>query len=132
MRVVCPSCEATYDVPDAMLGDRPRRLRCARCAHEWTVEHPPAAEHSPPPAFAAPESREWPDAPLERVPLGTAPGLDADEMETQPSERPRLRAAAWVLSLVIVAGGLAGAVIEREAVMQAWPPSARVLGLFGH
>lgn len=38
MRLVCPSCEATYEVPDAVLGAAPRRLKCAKCQQEWTVD----------------------------------------------------------------------------------------------
>lgn len=34
MRIVCPSCAATYDVPDAALAPG-RPVRCTRCGTEW-------------------------------------------------------------------------------------------------
>lgn len=35
MRLTCPNCSTEYDVPDAALGARRRKLRCGLCAHEW-------------------------------------------------------------------------------------------------
>jgi predicted Zn finger-like uncharacterized protein len=43
MRIVCPSCNATYEVPAPLLGNAARRLRCARCQREWSVEGPAPA-----------------------------------------------------------------------------------------
>jgi len=57
MRVACDSCSAAYEVPDHLLGSRPRLLRCARCGAEWTVsaEPPlPTAEAVPEEAILAP------------------------------------------------------------------------------
>jgi predicted Zn finger-like uncharacterized protein len=62
MRIRCPSCSATYEVPDTML-DPPRTVRCAKCAHDWTAvailepEVPEAPEEA-----AEPEVAEMADA----------------------------------------------------------------------
>ncbi|MGE4481002.1 zinc-ribbon domain-containing protein [Acidocella sp.] len=37
MRIACPNCHALYDVPDDLIGGRPRRLRCEQCGHGWRV-----------------------------------------------------------------------------------------------
>ena len=34
MRIVCPGCEAAYEVPEAMLSPG-RTVRCARCGRGW-------------------------------------------------------------------------------------------------
>ncbi|MCX7933366.1 MAG: zinc-ribbon domain-containing protein, partial [Rhodovarius sp.] len=34
MRLACPACAATYEVPDALVGQG-RQIRCARCGHVW-------------------------------------------------------------------------------------------------
>lgn len=34
MRITCPACNASYDVPEIMLGRR-QAVCCARCAEEW-------------------------------------------------------------------------------------------------
>jgi hypothetical protein len=39
---------------------------------------------------------------------------------------------AWVLTVLVLAGSAAAAVIWRDTVMQAWPPSALILAPFGH
>jgi predicted Zn finger-like uncharacterized protein len=44
MRIVCPSCEATYEVPKSLLGDGGKLVRCARCGKEWLPEATPPAE----------------------------------------------------------------------------------------
>jgi predicted Zn finger-like uncharacterized protein len=54
MRLVCPECTAAYDVPDGMVGGAPRRVRCARCSHEWIFDPPAQAAAPPPDGPAAP------------------------------------------------------------------------------
>jgi predicted Zn finger-like uncharacterized protein len=54
MRLVCPECTAAYDVPDSMLGGAARRVRCARCSHEWIFD--PAAQAAAPPSEPPPEA----------------------------------------------------------------------------
>ncbi len=52
MRIACPNCQTLYDVPDNLLGGRPRRLRCEQCGHGWRVmpEGQEEAASAPPPA----------------------------------------------------------------------------------
>jgi predicted Zn finger-like uncharacterized protein len=47
MKIICPSCQTSYDVSAASLGDGGRSVRCVRCRNVWfaTAEpEPPAAE----------------------------------------------------------------------------------------
>ncbi|WP_237153328.1 zinc-ribbon domain-containing protein [Oryzibacter oryziterrae] len=46
MRIVCPSCEASYQLADGALGSTGRKVRCARCGNVW---HAFPAEQPPPP-----------------------------------------------------------------------------------
>ena len=57
MRIVCPHCAASYDVPDTLLVGR-TAVRCARCAGEWPLDASPVAPPVAPPAAppAAPPS----------------------------------------------------------------------------
>ena len=48
MKIVCPTCEATYEVPESVLAAK-RALRCARCGNEWV----PGANWQPEPSPAA-------------------------------------------------------------------------------
>ncbi len=64
MRIVCPACDAVYEVPDSLLGAEARALRCARCGHEWV----PRAE--------AVAGGPLPDVPIHDAPLPDAPPPD--------------------------------------------------------
>jgi predicted Zn finger-like uncharacterized protein len=83
MRTVCPSCDATYEVPDAMLAGGPRLVKCARCGGEWTATAAPPPEPTaaptaeptadPPPSVTA----EQPPPPPK--PAGPMAALEADQ-----------------------------------------------------
>lgn len=75
MRITCPACAAAYDVPDRLVGAR-RRLRCARCGHDWQIEPGPAAP-APRPSLA------------ERSAAAPSPGSSRDGFgEEAPVARP--------------------------------------------
>jgi predicted Zn finger-like uncharacterized protein len=52
MKIVCPSCAATYEVPEAAVAAK-RTVRCARCGGDW-VPGATDAPHATPSAEAAP------------------------------------------------------------------------------
>lgn len=133
MRITCPSCHAIYEVPDALLGDA-HKVRCARCAFEWTPQSAAAQPRPPPP-------RLRPDLRLERMARAEPqPPLPAPlvEREAPPSLRARSRpipalasiAAVATSVLVLIAFGWA-AYAWRAEVMQAWPPSQRLFAALG-
>ena len=123
MRLACPSCQASYDVPDDRLGAETRRLRCACCAHEWAYG-PPLPPEVPPPPPPRP-----PAAPLVATPrLAPAPAFPPDE---PPPPTNRHAPAAWVASLLLLAGLAVAAAQFRAEIMQAWPPSQRLYAVFG-
>ena len=35
MQLVCPNCDAHYDISPSALGPKGKEVRCAKCAHEW-------------------------------------------------------------------------------------------------
>lgn len=35
MRLICPSCEAQYEIPDEMIPEEGRDVQCADCEHTW-------------------------------------------------------------------------------------------------
>jgi predicted Zn finger-like uncharacterized protein len=143
MRIACPACPASYEVPDSLI--RPgRAVRCARCGGDWVpvaalppVEpiEPAAPDMSPPPA--------WPRHGPHSVPAeadGAAASLEPparlsamDRLAAHPAwpqSRLRLR-VAWAASIVLLALGAWGAFGWRGQIIDAWPPSARMYALFG-
>ena len=45
MRLICPSCDAQYDVPAGVIPQGGRDVQCSDCAHTWFQPHPDDAEH---------------------------------------------------------------------------------------
>lgn len=41
MKITCPSCDTSYQLPDGAVGDRGRKVKCATCGFKWQV-HPAA------------------------------------------------------------------------------------------
>ncbi len=150
MRIRCPSCSATYDVPDALL-DPPRTVRCAKCAHDWMAE--PVVDPEPVDAEAAAVAVEapvaaLPDAPspterLHQDPVFQAPPvvetpLSALERLALPADlappnqtRDNLLTVAWAASFAIMAGLGVAAYTERDSLMRHWPASQRVYATIG-
>ena len=137
MRIRCPSCSATYEVPDALL-DPPRTVRCAQCGHDWMAE--PVAEAPRPEQHVAEAPAEQPIAetirepePVEAEPPLTA--LDrlaaAGEMSPVIRRRDHWLTAAWAASFAALAAlGVAG-YAERDRLMKEWPASQRVYAALG-
>ena len=44
MRVVCPSCNAAYQLDDARVPDRGANVKCSRCQKTFPVKKQPAGE----------------------------------------------------------------------------------------
>jgi predicted Zn finger-like uncharacterized protein len=141
MRIRCPSCSATYEVPDTLV-ERPRTVRCAKCAHDWlatAIDENPLLE----PAIAEPTETGMPvqdpaDNAPERDPvLGPTPLSAIERLSASADLSPRIRrqdrilTAAWAVSFAALAGlGVAG-YTKRDALMREWPASKRVYATLG-
>ena len=143
MQVLCPSCETAYEIPELQ---RPRKLRCARCASEWRVapesetasEAPPALagdeagfapEPDPDPEVSAPQEIATAlDPPLPEQRLGTAAaGRARAGLSTRRGDL--LIGLLWLASLVLIAAGLWALWHWRGPVAHRWPPSLRLYRL---
>lgn len=81
MRLSCPNCATEYEVPDAALIGRSRKLRCAQCGTQWQTEilSPDSVpEQTPPPAQESPSAPE---------PEGPAPYWTT--LRNAPTEPPK-------------------------------------------
>ena len=132
MRIVCPSCEATYDVPDVTLGAAGRQVRCARCSTVWQVDPTPAEaiedrpEADLPPPIAIPRGVSEPD--FASQPMSATHRLPTTE---KSSGGIAALATAWLASLAILGAASWAVVTWRAAIMQAWEPSKRLYQWLG-
>lgn len=84
MQIQCSQCAAKYLVPDHAIGAGGRKVRCAKCGHNWFVA-PPAASAAPGPVLVAtpppieaepsrprptPKGSNLPALPPKKAPLG--------------------------------------------------------------
>ncbi len=159
MRISCPNCAATYDVPDTLLGAR-RQVRCARCKQDWLPEaaatiDPPLVEAitAPPPA-APPPPQPRTDVPSDtlvpaivdqpalsgRVRLGgevVNPAFSsAAHGPVVGQGRLPVRAGAmvwlgWMASLGLLLALGWGGLTWRNEVTRIWPPSLRLYAALG-
>lgn len=138
MQIECPNCQTIYDVPDGDLTGR--TVRCAQCNQQWQpLPLPPPVSVVAAPPTAVPERPDL--APVE-IPQGQpflavhAPSAGARIFGQPPPPPPppgrrATLALAWIASLVLLAGLGGGAVLKRDAVMHAWPPSERLFAKLG-
>src|SRR5690348_4321386 len=79
MRIACPNCSASYEVPAALLTKR-RTVRCARCQQDW---HPATTEAGIDQEAALAAAMPFPAAPsapasaTTSVPAAAEPSADA-------------------------------------------------------
>ena len=136
MLIECPKCEAGFDVPERLMRDRTRPLRCGQCGTVFPMPEPPAPEPvafrapEPPPAPAMEEPRPTP-APLAEEPQPEPEVARASAPEAANEASSRGLRAAWAASIALLIGGGLAAIIKRDAVMEAWPPAARLFAALG-
>ena len=150
MRIVCPSCQAAYEVPEKLLSGASRKVRCARCGDAWTPEPtaapvltptptpmpeaamPPPEPEPEPEAKPAPPVRVAPSPPVAVVVPLVVDRLVLEHAEPPPGRGPAMMAAvAWAASVALLGfAGWAG-VAWRADIMAAWAPSRRLFTLLG-
>ena len=85
MIVTCPSCETSFAVDEALLGERGRKVRCSECAHRW---------HQMPEPPEAPDAADTPEPVSESIEPVAPPAPEPEEAlaaETPPPVRgPKL------------------------------------------
>jgi predicted Zn finger-like uncharacterized protein len=157
MKIVCPSCAATYEVPEAVLAAR-RPVRCARCGNNWTpggeAEEAPAPEPvaevasqmpvvpappavAPPVTVAAPpETRREALAEVAVAapavqPQRAAPVVAAKSVDPAEMVGDKPPLTGWIISIAVLVSLAAGSLVFREPIMHAWPASKRAYGWVG-
>jgi predicted Zn finger-like uncharacterized protein len=143
MRIACPACAATYDVPDRLLAGPARTLRCSRCGADFALPRIEPDAPEPPPAPSPPPSEPEPAPPPEPPPAATpepAPEPAAPErtapmvsraLAPVPEAASPALARAWIASIVVVAAALASFFVFHAKVMEVWPASTRLFAALG-
>ncbi len=134
MLIVCPSCAASYSLTEEQLG-RGRTLRCAQCRHTWFVSpEAPASDgllvEAVPPPPVAPVVDQGPSA--EEPAPKSRPARPRKERKPRPSALALLKKTPrWQAALAALLVVLGIATLQRRAVVQAAPQSARLFAALG-
>jgi predicted Zn finger-like uncharacterized protein len=143
--VACPQCGAGYQVPKAKLAEKPRKLKCAQCAHVWVASLPeepadapqPEAQPVPQPESTQPAPEATPEPTPETVPEATTeptPSVPEEPMYSSPLAVGDVLKPSWqaylvgdlkwlTLAFVLVVVGLGAAVFS---LLQTLPHTAPV------
>lgn len=131
MRLVCPNCDAEYEVDASVIPDTGRDVQCSNCGHAW-FQLPPeveaereaeAALYDPPPVVAGGE-----DEPVEAGPVESGPprrSIDESvlavlreeaerEAEARKTEAPPVIETQTEMGLEQAAKADAGGVVARR------------------
>jgi predicted Zn finger-like uncharacterized protein len=118
MILTCPHCATRYQVDPAKLGVDGRVVRCGTCRHSW---------HQSP---SAGEDRRF--VPIPKA-IEPRPALQASRPPDGPL-REGTRAGGglgWLLLLVALVASMAAGYVERERVVELWPPALKLYRLAG-
>ncbi|SEN97697.1 MJ0042 family finger-like domain-containing protein [Gemmobacter aquatilis] len=93
MRLICPNCDAQYEVPEDAIPEDGRDVQCSSCGHAWFQRAPYliAEEEEEAALFEPPLPEEEPEeAPLPEELLADLPGAESAPADAPP---PRARRA---------------------------------------
>lgn len=101
MRLICPNCDAQYEVPDEVMPPSGRDVQCSNCGQTWFQHHPdhPPTEDAPdeeplPEPDDAPEDAVASPPPQPQKPSPQAPRPAAERKQLDPSVADILRQEA--------------------------------------
>jgi predicted Zn finger-like uncharacterized protein len=114
----CPFCNTRYLIPANVFAAGPRRVRCARCFHDWQAELPKevdAIPASPSPVISPLSSEPPPMAPRPIPPGSNLPVLPRSPM---PASLRRILLAGAAAAALILLGWF---VFDRREIAGRWP-----------
>lgn len=83
MRIVCPNCDAQYEVPDEVVPEEGRDVQCSSCGQTWFQNHPDHDDASAEDDYDADPVMPEPE------PLIDEPAEDEEVQETPIAAPPR-------------------------------------------
>lgn len=89
MELICPSCEARYQVPDSSIGEKGRQVSCMSCGHSWHAFPPLVLGSSAAPPTTASAGIDFQTPPRPGRSSAAFPPTEAETPPARPPEAPR-------------------------------------------
>ncbi|CAK0763644.1 Znf/thioredoxin_put domain-containing protein [Azospirillaceae bacterium] len=136
MILTCPACSTRYAIDPTTLGAAGRKVRCAKCNHNWiqrpVAEPPKAVDFDPTESTALMEQtfsfETSPFAEPPPTPSWASPSTLAKSAPPPPS-RPLV--AGWMMMFALTLVIVSGLVLGRTQIVGVWPPAARLYDVVG-
>jgi predicted Zn finger-like uncharacterized protein len=145
MKIICPSCQANYEVADQALGANGRNMRCAACGHYW-FQKPPSHEdaitdenkntirveketRTKKNPKANPKTKARANSKSKALPIH-------QEMRKRANEKVRLThigaiAIGWIFALALFGLMIFSMIQNRLNIVHKWPKSASFFAMLG-
>lgn len=98
MRLVCPNCDAQYEVPSGVIPEEGRDVQCSNCGNTWFQAHPdavpPDADPDPAPEDIRAQTVRQDPPPVQEAPPPVPEPEPAPEPAPEPDPEPAPAAAA--------------------------------------
>ena len=130
MIVTCPSCEAKYRVEQSALEVRGGRVKCASCAHVWTVAEAARKPAPAPEAAAAPRAQPEPE-PAPAINEKPHAAIRARAATRATRNRATVEGAGWAGVAACLVAVLGAAFVFRVDVVDAFPRAAGAYAAVG-
>lgn len=85
MRLVCPNCDAQYEIDDGLIPENGRDVQCSNCGHTW-FEGGNAPENEPLSVDA--DWQDWQEEPAPEAEPAAAPAPDPEPAPQKPALDP--------------------------------------------
>lgn len=106
MRLVCPNCDAQYEVPDEVIPSEGRDVQCSDCGQTWFQHHP---DHMPV------------EIDEDAVPLAPEPDLPAEGEERVATPEPKRRTLDPAVSDILRSEAEAEARVRQSEGLESQP-----------
>ncbi len=139
MRITCPSCSLSYQIPRDSVGDEGRTVRCSQCKTAWFVAAPTDQTQVPPVTdvdVEAPVSTSDAQHPALAPPIAGIESVAAQRYKPLKSKQPLkkyafLRQNPGIVVLGIVVLMLSGMAVLRTPIVQRFPNLASLYARIG-
>lgn len=91
MRLICPNCDAQYEVPDEVMPTAGRDVQCSNCGQTWFQHHPDHMPDEVEPDQAA-QTNDFEDDFEDDEPVDVIKAPKPDALDTPEDPFPNLRA----------------------------------------